>query len=44
MKAVAANQAPCLTQQLTLTIIFFSFGTPPIHTKTSQEENTNALK
>jgi len=44
MEPVAINQGPCLTQQLTLTIVFFSFGALFAHTKSSQKENTNTLK
>jgi len=33
MKVVGATQGPCLTQQLTLNIVFFSFGAPLTHTQ-----------
>ena len=41
MKAVAVNQGPCLTQELNLIIVFFSFGARLAHMKNSQKEKTN---
>ena len=43
-KVVAANEGPPLTQELALIVPFFSFGAPLAPTKSSQKENTNALK
>jgi len=35
MKVMVVNQGPRLTQELTLTIVFFSFGARLTHTKSS---------
>jgi len=44
MKVRVANKGPRRTQELTLTIVFFSFGAQLTHTKSYRKENTNALK
>ena len=41
---MVVNQGPRLTQERTLTIVFYSFGAQLTHTKRSRKEDTNALQ